>query len=276
MKHTENTFPGSGGMQLVYQTWRPETAVKAVLALVHGIGEHSGRYQHLVGYFVPKGYVVYGFDHRGHGRSPGQRGHINHWDEFRGDVQAYVQLIAKQEPGLPIFLLGHSLGGLITLDYLLHSPDGLRGAIVSAPPVSPAGMPPFLQFLSRVLSRLSPTLSINNSLDINGVSRETAVVQAYLQDPLNHPKGTPRFGASFLDTTNWIQTHVADWKLPLLMYHGDADRLTNPRASRQFFDKIPYPDKTYISYPGGYHESHNDIHKEQVFADIEQWLGNRL
>jgi alpha-beta hydrolase superfamily lysophospholipase len=162
---------------------------------------------------VPEGFAVYSFDHRGHGRSPGQRGHINDFAQFRGDVNAFLETVAAQEPERPLFLMGHSLGGLIVLDYVLHHPQGLQGVIASAP----------------------------------AVGEIAAAAQ-------------------------WCQAHAAELALPLLILHGDADRLTEPDGSRRFFDKVTHPHKERLVYQGGYHESHNDIHWQQVAIDLERWL----
>ncbi|MBN1428746.1 MAG: alpha/beta fold hydrolase, partial [Anaerolineae bacterium] len=139
MTHSEGMLQGFDDVNLFYQCWRPEKKTRSVLAIIHGFGEHSGRYVNVVDHFVPCGYAVYGFDLRGHGRSLGQRGHINRFEEFRGDVAAFVQMIARLEPEIPIFLWAHSLGGMIGLATILHHPQGLHGAIISGPLLNPAG-----------------------------------------------------------------------------------------------------------------------------------------
>lgn len=276
MKHSEGSFQGSGDMVLYGQSWQPNDPARGVLALVHGLGEHSGRYQHLINTLLPRGFAVYGFDLRGHGRSPGRRGYINTWSEFREDVRAFVQMVTREEPERPLFLMGHSMGGLIVLEYTFRHPDGLRGIIASAPGLDTGGISPIALLLGRILSRIWPTFTVNTGLDVTGISRDPAVVQAYQADPLVHNKGTARLGVEGPTAIAWTNAHAAELRLPVLILHGSADRLTNPQISRAFFDKLTYPDKTYIAYEGGYHEGHNDIHYEQVMTDLTNWLEAHL
>jgi alpha-beta hydrolase superfamily lysophospholipase len=272
MRHSEGTFSGSGGLQLYYQSWRPDGTPRGVLAIVHGIGEHSGRYVNVVNHLVANNFAVYSFDHRGHGRSPGQRAYISQWADFREDVRAFLRLVSGREPDRPLFLMGHSLGGLIVLEYVLHHPDGLKGVIASAPALGGLGVPPLLLSLSRVLARLWPTFSLNTGLNVSGISRDPMVVKAYQEDPLVHGKGTARLGAEVPAAIAWTQAHAADLKLPLLMLHGSADLIVGPASSQLFFENVTYPDKKRIVYEGGYHESHNDTHYNEVTADLSQWL----
>jgi len=276
MNHNEGTFQGFGGLQLYYQRWRPDGAIRAVLAIVHGFGEHSGRYMNVVHHLVPKGYAVYAFDHRGHGRSPGPRGHINSWDEFREDVRAFLQMVAAQEPGRPLFLMGHSMGGLIVLEYALHYPEGLKGVIASGPVLAQVGVSPALMLLARLLSRVWPRFATNTGLDATSISRDPEVVKAYQTDPLVHSTATARFGTEMTKATLWTHEHAPEWRLPLLILHGGADRLVPPGGSRRFFENVPIADKERYEYEGGYHEPHNDVNRDQVLTDLERWLERHL
>ncbi len=272
MEHTEGTFKGYGGIELYYQRWRPGGAPRAILAIVHGVGEHSGRYMNVVNCLVPDGFTIYGFDLRGHGRSPGQRGYINRFAEFREDVRAYLQFVAQQEAGRPVFLYGHSLGGLIVLDYVEHYPEGLKGVIASGPAIGKLGISPFLFAIARVLSVVAPRFSLKTGLDDEGLSRDAKVVQAYISDPLVHDLGTARLGTEVPAAAAYVNAHAADIRLPLLIVHGGADRLSLPEGSRAFFDKVSFADKQRIEYPGGYHEPHNDLDSQKAIADIEKWI----
>lgn len=275
MKHQEGNFKGAENISLYYQTWQPEEP-KAVIGLVHGLGEHGGRYMNVVNGLVPKGFAMYALDTRGHGRSEGQRGHVNNFDEVRRDIRAYVELMQKEQPGLPLFLYGHSLGGLITLYYVLNHPEGLRGVIISAPALGKLSVSPILLGIGQVLSRFVPTAGLNTNLDATAISRDTAVVAAYQNDPLVHGKGSAKGSAEVVRAIQWVEGHARDWKPPLLMFHGTADRLTSPEGSRTFFENVTIADKKYISYPDGYHETHNDIHYPQLLADLEAWLTAHL
>lgn len=280
MQVTTETFQGAGGLELTYQSWSPDPELdqRAVLVIVHGLGEHSGRYENLVKYLLPRGIAVYSFDLRGHGRSPGKRGHVNAWSEIREDLGAFLSLVGRQEGDLPRFLMGHSLGGLIVLEYILRQSGdaGLQGVIASGPGLSTEGLSPMLVKISGLLSRVWPTLSLPTGLDVPGISRDPAVVQAYQNDPLVHGKATPRSAVEAFAAIRWTLDHAAAWSLPLLVLHGEADRLVPAEASSAFFDRVPIADKQRIEYAGGYHEPHNDINHEQVTADLENWLNRHL
>jgi len=275
VKHQQGQFTGAGKIELFYQCWRPDAEPQAILVIVHGFGEHSGRYPNVVNHLAPLNYAIYSFDHRGHGRSPGKRGHINAWSEFRGDVRLFLKMVREQEPDCPLFLMGHSMGGLIVLEYALRYPDGLRGVIASSPALA-TGLPPALFFISRILSKIWPGMGMDTRLDAAGVSRDPAVVQAYRDDPLVHSMGTPRLGTEMVAAMEWTLAHAAGWRIPLLILHGGADQLVPAEISRAFFEQVPITDKKRIEYQGGYHEPHNDVHHAQVTADLEQWLAQHL
>jgi len=277
MEHREGIFQGVGGLDLYCQCWGPGDERRAVLAIVHGFGEHSGRYMNIVNHLTMRSYVVYGFDQRGHGRSPGQRGHINAWEEYRGDIKSFLNLIGEQELNLPVFLLGHSMGALVALDYLIRQPAGLRGAIISGAPIEPTGAAkPFLVALARLLSRIWPHFSLPLGLDTSALSHDPAVVKAYEADPLVHGMTTVRWGTETLATIEWVKAHAADVKIPILLIHGGADRLNSPNGSRSFFEKVEFSDKELKVYPGNFHEPHNDLDHQQVVNDIEEWLERHL
>jgi alpha-beta hydrolase superfamily lysophospholipase len=269
------TFTGHGGLELFCRRWRSESKPKAVLSIVHGHGEHSGRYGNVADWFVPRGYSVYAFDLRGHGHSKGRRGALKDFGEYREDVRAFLNLVREAEPA-PVFLAGHSLGGLIALDYALRNGNELAGVVASGPVLSPPGIPPFLLWLSKVLARVWPSLTLESGLDTSALSRDTAVVEAYVNDPLVHSKGSVRMANEMLDAVEWTQAHAADMVLPCLIVHGGEDRLCDPQASRVFFDNMTFADKAHLEYEGYFHEVYNDIGKEQVFADVEAWLERHL
>jgi alpha-beta hydrolase superfamily lysophospholipase len=270
------TFTGHGGLELYYQCWRPEGTPKAVLPIVHGYGEHSGRYGNVVDWFVPRGYSVYAFDLRGHGRSPGKRGELEDFDDLRRDVRAFLDLVYKAEPGRAVFLVGHSMGGLIALNYVLHDPSGLAGIVASGPVLGQPGLSPFLLWLCKVLSGVWPNLIMDSGLDATAISRDAAVGEAYVNDPLVHGKGSPSMVNEMMAAVDWTQAHAAELALPCLIVHGGADRLCAPQTSQVFIDNVTFADKERIEYEGYYHEVFNELGKEQVFADIEAWLERHL
>jgi alpha-beta hydrolase superfamily lysophospholipase len=273
MKHTTGHFEGVGDCSLYFSTWLPDDQPKAALSIVHGVGEHIDRYGNLVDVLVPDGYALFGYDQRGHGRSGGRRGHINAWTEYRGDLTLFMQRVSQQTQDLPRFLFGHSMGALVVLDYLIHQPHDLAGAILSGTPIEPAdAAPPHLAFLAQILSRVWPTFSLNQPIPGSSVSCDPHVAHAYDTDPLVESRRSARWGAESLRIVKEINRHPDAIDLPVLFIHGGLDRLVTAEGARRFFDRIPYPDKTFQLYPESRHEPHNDLNRRQVVHDIESWM----
>lgn len=276
MKHIQGTFKGFGDLSLYYQGWYPETQTQAIVVMVHGLGSHSDGFGPAVEYLVSQEYEVYAFDLRGHGRSPGQRGHIDAWAEFRGDVHAFLQHIHSQRSHCPCFLWGHSLGGTIALDYVLRSPDYLQGVIVSAPALKKVGISPAKIALGRLFSRIMPRFSLEIGIRNELSSRNPAVHAVYLQDPLRHSYGSARLATEFFSTVDWIYNHAADLQVPLLVLHGGADQVTLPENSRAFFQKVIFPDKEHHEYPGYCHDLYVDVNYQGILADMQNWFEQHL
>ncbi|MDB9473587.1 alpha/beta hydrolase [Dolichospermum circinale] len=271
----EGKFSGVGGLDLYYQSWHPGGEVRGILAIVHGLGGHSGLYKTIVEYLLPKEYAVYALDLRGHGRSSGQRGYINTWTEFRDDLQAFLNLIQQQQPGYPIFLLGHSLGGVIALDYTLHyvkDQSTLAGVIGFSPSIGQVGVPLSRVVLGKLFSRVWPRFSLHIGLDFSAGSRNQKILDSYTQDKLRHTLATARLSTEFFATVDWIHTHAEKWQVPLLILHGGADRIALPAGSQMFYEKVNYPDKLRIEYPGAYHNLHDDINYLEVITDLFDWM----
>ncbi|HET9014551.1 MAG TPA: alpha/beta hydrolase [Thermomicrobiaceae bacterium] len=269
----EGYFAAPDGLDLYYQSWTSGAApARGAVIIVHGIGEHSGAYDSVVARLVPAGYALYGFDLRGHGRSPGRRGFIRSWDDYRQDLAALARLVEAERPGARRFLLGHSMGGVIALDYALRYPDGLAGVAAIAPAIGELGVSPGRLLLARVLSRLWPTFSLPTGLDSTTLSRDPRVVDAYRADPLVHNRGTARLGTEFGETIAWVQAHAADLRVPLLIQHGSADRLAVPDGSRRFVAQAGTADRELREYPDAYHQLHNDLDRDAVLDDLLDWL----
>ncbi|MBD2444237.1 lysophospholipase [Dolichospermum sp. FACHB-1091] len=271
----EGKFSGVGGLDLYYQSWHPGGEVRGILAIVHGLGGHSGLYKTIVEHLLPREYAVYALDLRGHGRSSGQRGYINTWAEFRDDLQAFLKLIQQQQPGYPIFLLGHSLGGVIALDYTLHyvkDQSILAGVIGFSPSIGQVGVPLSRVVLGKLFSRVWPRFSLHIGLDFSAGSRNQKILDSYTQDKLRHTLATARLSTEFFATVDWIHTHAEKWQVPLLILHGGADRIALPAGSQMFYEKVNYPDKLRIEYPGAYHNLHDDINYFEVITDLVDWM----
>lgn len=247
-----------------------------MVILVHGIGEHSGRYPNVVAGLVPRGNAIYGFDHRGHGRSPGKRGHVGSWGEYREDVDAFVRLVRGLEPGRPLFLFAHSMGALIALDYLPTGQLVLAGAVISGAPIAPVGVAkPTLVVLARILSRAWPTFVLRTQLDVEAISRDPEVVRAYRTDPLVHGRATARWGAEGLAAVRRVRAHARRITLPVRFIHGGADRLNDATGLAPYVEQLSSTDKTVRIYPGAFHETHNDLDYETVVADVAAWIEDR-
>lgn len=282
LSHLDGTFEGAHDLALYYQAWYPSGSVrhppKAVVALVHGLGEHCDRYEDVALALPKAGYALFGFDNQGHGRSAGQRGHIDCWQDYRDNVQAFLKKIRTHEPDTPLFILGHSLGGLIVLDYVLKHPEDLQGVIVSGPPIVPVGVSrPYLVAFARMFSNLLPRLSLKiGGLGSEALSRDPQAIAKAKADPMMHSLATLRWGTETLDAISTVRKHISHLKLPILLIHGDADRVNAVDGSQELYQNITYADKTLKIYPGGYHELHNDLDRDQVLQDLIVWLDDHV
>lgn len=277
IEHREGRFPGLDGLPLYYQAWRPaEGLARAVIVNLHGLGDHSGLYPNLGSHFPARGLAVYAYDMRGNGRSPGQRAYLRGWHEYRGDLDAFLACVREWEAGLPLFLLGNSLGGLVVLDYALHHPDGLAGVIAAAPPLGEVGVPPVLMALGRLLSRFFPRFSLQVGMDLTGLARDPSVVETVLADPFFHRRGTARLSTEVTAAIERVQGAAGSLSVPLLILHGSADRMVPPDGSRRFFAKVVYPDSELREYPDAYHGLFADINYEEVLQDLERWIEARV
>ena len=272
LEHREGTFSGSGGLPLYYQAWLPSRPRRAVLVNLHGLGDHSGLYPNLAARFPAGGIALYAYDMRGNGRSAGQRAYVRRWCEYRDDLHVFLNQVRAWEPGLPLFLLGNSLGGLVVLDYTLQHPNGLAGVIAAATPLGAVGVPPILMALGRLMSRVLPRFSLNVGMDLSGLARDPAVVESVLADPLFHRRGTARLSTEVTAAIDRVQELAGNLAVPLLVLHGSADRMVPPDGSRSFFAKVRYPDREFREYPDAYHGLFADLDFERVLQDVERWV----
>ncbi|QUY46098.1 alpha/beta hydrolase [Acaryochloris marina] len=246
------------------------------MAIIHGLGSHGSTFINAVNTFVPQDYAVYVLDLRGHGRSSGERGYINHWSEFRADFHMFLQLVEYQQPNVPLFAWGHSLGGVIVLDYVLHYSHQLLGIIVSGLPMGAVGVLPWKLAIASLLSQLWPRFSLNTGIDLASNSSDPAILLDYSQDPLQHTQGTARLATEFLRTQAELQAQATNIRLPLLMLHGSNDQTASLTESIAFFQKVGSKTKQHLEYPGAFHDLHADLDAQTVLADISQWLRQQL
>jgi acylglycerol lipase len=277
MKHLEMNWKARDGLDIFAQSWEPTILQpKAVVCLVHGHGEHTSRYAHVAEAFGRQGFVLFGADLRGHGRSGGARGHISSIEDFVQDIDVLLEEARARYPGLPIILYGHSVGGVLVLYYgLLRKPE-VKGVIAASSTLHTAVEQQKIKvMLARMLGSLSPNTSIASGLDPKSISRDEKVVQAYIDDPFVHDKISLGFGKIMLGVTTWTLAHAGEFPLPLLLLHGKADMIAFPSSSIEF--AAPLKEKcTMVLWDDAYHELHNEPEKEEVFKTMTLWMDARL
>jgi alpha-beta hydrolase superfamily lysophospholipase len=276
MEHQEKYFVNNKGLEIYYQGWIPEGPPRGVIIIVHGLHEHSGRYNHVGSFFSDAGYAVYGLDFPGHGKSSGIRSYVDSFDDFTDTLQTFKDLVHGWHPSLPVFLMGHSLGGLIASVYLLDHQDQVQGAILSGSLVRvPDYVNDFTIRLGRTLSSVLPKFRILG-IDIDGISRDPEVVQAYRDDPLVYTgKMTARISDAMNRGIDRLAREGSKVRLPLLLLHGSEDRLCDPAWSEYLRDLVSSPDKELHIYQGLFHEVYNEPEADMVFRDVLKWLEER-
>ncbi|MEX1142464.1 MAG: lysophospholipase [Thermoleophilaceae bacterium] len=271
----EGRFDGSGGASVFWRAWLPDDEPEAVVAIAHGAAEHSGRYSWVAGELAARGHAVYALDHRGHGRSAGQRAFVDRLESAVADLHALCDRARASRPRAPVFLLGHSMGGLIALTCADRHQGELAGLILSAPlAVIEAG--PVARAAVRTLSRLTPRLPLHR-IDATTVSRDPDVVRAYERDPLNHRGRLPaRTVGELAAGVAALPERLPQLGLPILAMHGTADRLVAPAGSALVRERAGSEDCTLIAYDGLYHELLNEPERERVVADVADWIAARV
>jgi acylglycerol lipase len=273
-EHVEARLDGTGGVALYWQAWLPETEARAVVVISHGVSEHSARYTHVGQRLAGAGYAAYALDHRGHGRSEGKRVMVNAGDVV-ADLRAFIDLAAARHPGKPVYLLGHSMGAAIAIACAVRHQDALAGLLLSGALADPDAASPVTRALSRVLSKLTPSLGVYQ-VDASLISRDPEVVRAYEQDPLvHHGKLPARTVAELTGAVGRFPEEVPALRLPLLVMHGGEDSLTTIAGSRMVHDRASSSDKTLEIYDGLRHEILNEPEKERVISEMIEWLDAR-
>jgi len=275
-RHEEGNFEGARGTQIYYQAWTPPGKPKAILALAHGIGEHSGRYAHVADYFARMNYAFWACDLRGHGKSGGKRGHVDSFDDYLADVDRLIRIAKERTPATKTFLIGHSLGGLIGPLYAVKYSGEVAGLILSGTAVrDKVKVSPVKVFLVRALSPVIPTFTARTGLDPNLISRDPEVVRKYVQDPMVHAVVTARWYTEYRQAQEKTMRVANKLTLPCLILQSGADGIVDASMTAEFFKKIASSDKTLKVYDGFYHEVLNEPGKESVFGDIDTWLSAR-
>ena len=276
MNHIEFTHQSPDKLQFYFQGWEPEVSVRAVVCLVHGLGEHTGRYAHVAAALNNAGYAVLGCDLRGHGKSEGLRGHTPSYDALLDDIGRLLDETAQRYPGKSQFIYGHSLGGNLVLNYALRRKPPLAGVVSTSPAIRVTHPLPATQLaLAKVMNRLQPTMQMPNGLSLDNLARDPEVILAYKSDPLVHNKISVRLAVEMLQAGEWALTHAAEFPLPLLLVHGTADELTSAAATQKFAGKVR-GDCTLKLWDGFYHETHNEPEKAEVLGFMVAWIGSHV
>jgi alpha-beta hydrolase superfamily lysophospholipase len=258
------------------RNWLPRSGkARASVAIVHGFGEYGGLYSEVAEFLAAHRSSVVCRDLRGHGLSPGRRGNIQGWSDYREDVADMVGRLRRAAPELPVFLLGNSMGGLIAADYAIHHSDELSGLILLAPAVGEIGVPAFLLRLSRLLSSIWPTFTMKSGIERSRLTRDPAAIARLDADPLVHSLGTARLGSEMQDAIARVKQQAPELTLPVLVLQGEADQVTSPDSTREFFENIGASDKTLKTYPGALHNLIIDLVKDDVMRDMDTWIARR-
>ena len=275
MAETTKNLTAKDGIELFIRENIPPQ-YKGMICIVHGFGEHSGRYAHVADFFNKNGYAVLAMDNRGHGKSGGKRGHTPSFESYLDDIDMFLNYAKTKNESVPLFLYGHSMGGNLILNYVIQrQPKILRGLIATSPWIRLAFEPkPILITMGKLMRSIFPTFTQDSGLDVNGISRDKAVVDAYINDPLVHSKITASAGMGMTDSAAFLNTYKGQMSIPTLIVHGTNDKLISQAASEEFANRVTNID--YKKWVGLYHETHNEPEKMDVLQDILQWVNAKI
>lgn len=263
------------GYNLYFQWWTPEQT-KAVICLVHGLGEHSSRYQNFAKLLLEQGFAVIAVDLHGHGQTDGKRGYAVAYEVLMNDIALLVKAASFRFPDVPQFLYGHSMGGNLVTNYVLRNSVDIKGVIISAPWLQLAQRPPFIQLvLAYMMGYIAPKFSQSNGIDINALSHDPDVIAAYKDDPLVHDQITVGLFKELYQAGKWALKHASSLSIPALIMHGTDDLITSYKASKKFADRAADV-CTFKQWPGYYHEIHNEPQGEKVIKYAVEWANQYL
>jgi alpha-beta hydrolase superfamily lysophospholipase len=275
----EGFFTTRDGLRLYWRSVAPRdgSLVRAHLAVVHGYGEHVGRYRETMERLANAGFASLACDFRGHGQSQGVRAHVDRFEDYLADLDELVSQTSARAKGKKLFALGHSLGGLILARWSLGKKDGVAGLMLSSPFLGLAFQPPRVKLLgAKVLTYLAPRLHLGNELKIDELTHDPVIRRATAADPLYQHVTTAGWFRQTTGAQAETLSRARELTLPCLVLVGDADRIADPAGGRRLFESAGSADKDFKSYPGLFHELLNEIDRDKVFADILDWLSRHL
>ena len=271
----ESSFEGIGGLNIATRSWEPEGTARAVMVLVHGFNAHSGYMVWPAEQFAANGFAVYALDLRGRGKSEGERFYVEQLSDYLGDVDKLVDIAIAENPGLPVYMLGHSAGGVISSSYVFENQDKIAGLICESFAFD-VGIPNVAALLIKGLGHITPHLHVF-SLKNADFSRDQDAVAFMNNDPLIANESQPaETGAVMLNAAEALKENMPNFRVPVFIIHGTADKATRPQGSEYFFEHAGSTDKTLKLYEGHFHDLLNDVDKEIVMADILEWLNERI
>ncbi len=278
MKQKEGYFERERVFKTYWRAWLPDTEVKAALIINHGWAEHSGRYENVAQILVPAGFAIYGEDHRGHGKSDGKRSYVHSFSDFIEDIHYFrKEIVEKEQPGLPLFMLGHSMGSIITMNYLGKYADGLKGVILSGTGAGNGeAVNGFLIVLAKILGFIAPKLTLDAGLDPQFISHDEKTVQDYINDPYRFSFITTRLAAEMYRGLDKGVEIMRSLTLPLLIQYGKEDSSFSGQDA--LFALVGSSDKKLLAYENARHEVYNETEKirRQALIDLRNWLNDRL
>ena len=272
LRRSESSLEGADGLCLFRRAWLPPEPQRAML-IIHGFAEHSGRYEAPGAWFAARGCAVHAYDQRGHGRSDGTRGHVERFDEFLDDVAILLDAVKTEHPGLPVVLVGHSMGGLILASFLRERRPQLAAAVSSCAAFKlDEALSAWRLRMARLTRRVAPRASIAANLPLAGLSKDPEVIRQYEEDPLVFHKLTLSLAVEMFDAAQRLHGGAGDVEVPLLVLHGEDDPIAPPEGSRTFAAGLTSPGSDLRTYPGLRHEIFNEPEAESVYADVLAWL----
>jgi alpha-beta hydrolase superfamily lysophospholipase len=273
----ECSFDGVGGVRIVYDVWTPDTDPRGVVVLAHGYAEHARRYDHVAARFGESGLVTYALDHRGHGRSGGKRVYLRDMSEYTDDFHTLVGIAAAEHPGLKRVVLGHSMGGGIVFAYGVEHPDEYHAMVLSGPAVDAQdNVSPAMVFVAKLLGKIAPGLPVEE-LPTDAVSRDPEVVAAYNADPMvYHGKLPAGITRALIGVGETMPQRAGALTAPLLVVHGEQDKLINVDGSRHLLECVASTDAHLKVYPDLYHEVFNEPERALVLDDVTSWIEARV
>jgi alpha-beta hydrolase superfamily lysophospholipase len=276
MPHREFSLKAQSGVKIHAQAWLPEGNVRACILQVHGLGEHSGRYGHVADFMNRAGIAFYGFDHHGHGKTEGKRGHIPNYEALMQEIDQMLAEIRKAHPGSPIFIYGHSWGGNIALNYILRRKPQIPAAIITDPWLILPQKPPVIKaMLAKIVVNILPSFTENSGLKSSDLSTDPAVAKAYDADPLVHGKISAK---NFLDSSaaaEYALAHAGQNTIPLLLMHGKEDAITSVKGTEQFYTSAGGLNQMKL-WEGMKHEIHNEVQQVLVHEAMLKWIEKHL